>query len=192
MKVDCPASYQSLVGNMDILNIALRVLGFAAFLSVSASAQTLSSAPVREKLNGQLAELRKKALAGDTKAQLRMGLAFEFGQGVDKNLENAMRWYRLAADRGDPVAQTDLGYLYETGANGQRNPTEAAKWYMRAAVSGLTRAKFNLGVLYLQGTGVDRSDEQAAHWIGEGSRRRMSQRYGRSELPLLKWDGRPT
>jgi TPR repeat protein len=154
---------------MDGIKSVLQVLAFTAFLTVSASAQSLSSGPVPEKLNGQLAALSRKALAGDIKAQLRMGLAFEFGDGVDKNVVEAMRWYRLAADRGDPVAQTDLGYLCETGANGQKNPAEAAKWYTRAAVSGFARAKFNLGVLYLQGAGVEKSEEEAAHWIGEAA-----------------------
>jgi TPR repeat protein len=154
---------------MGRFNIGLRALGFAAVLSVSASAQTLSSRPVPEKHNAQLAALSKKALAGDTRAQLRLGVAFEFGQGVDKNVDEAMHWYRLAGYRGDPVAQTNLGYLYETGGGGASNPTEAAKWYTRAAVSGFTRAKFNLGVLYLKGTGVERSDEEAAHWISEAA-----------------------
>ena len=99
---------------MGTFNIGLRLLGFAALLAVSTTAQTLSSGPVPEKLNGELAALSEKALAGDTRAQLRMGIAFEFGQGVDRNVDEAMRWYRLAADRGDPVAQTDLGYLYES------------------------------------------------------------------------------
>src|SRR5437868_2076477 len=69
------------VGNMGRFNIGLFALGFAALLSVSAFSQTPnrpSSLP--DKVDGQLADLSKKALAGDTNAQLRMGLAFEFGQ----------------------------------------------------------------------------------------------------------------
>ena len=145
------------------------LLGFAALLSVPAFGQTPNSTTVPEKLGGRLEELNKRALDGDTKAQLRMGLAYEFGDGVEKDLDKAMHWYRIAADRGDPVAQTDLGYFYETGATGPKDPAEAAKWYMRAALSGFTRAKFNLGVLYLAGTGVQRSSAEAAHWIGEAA-----------------------
>jgi TPR repeat protein len=148
---------------------ALGLVGFAALLSVSAFGQAPNSASVPEKLSGRLEELNKRALDGDTKAQLRMGLAYEFGDGVAKDLDKAMHWYRIAAERGDPVAQTDLGYFYETGANGPKDPTEAAKWYMRAALSGFTRAKFNLGVLYLAGAGVQRNNAEAAHWIGEAA-----------------------
>lgn len=154
---------------MGTLRLAFHAFGFVVVLAVSASAQSTPSAQIPEKLTGQLAALSKKALAGNTRAQLRMGLAFEFGNGVDKDAREAMRWYRLAADRGDPVAQTDLGYLYEIGVSGEKDPTAAAKWYARAAVSGLARAKFNLGVLYLEGAGVQRSEEEAAHWIGEAA-----------------------
>jgi hypothetical protein len=145
------------------------LLGLAALLSVSAFGQTRNSTPVPEKLSGRLEELNKRAIDGDTKAQLRLGLAYEFGDGAAKDMDKAMHWYRIAADRGDPVAQTDLGYFYETGANGPKDPTEAAKWYMRAALSGFTRAKFNLGVLYLAGAGVQRNNAEAAHWIGEAA-----------------------
>jgi TPR repeat protein len=154
---------------MGTLNRLLRVLGFAAFLAVSASAQTLNSGLPLDKVDPQLAAINKKALAGDPRAQLLLGIAFEFGQGVERSLDEAMRWYHLAADRGDAEAQTNLAYLYETGGNGPENPEEAAKWYLRAAVSGFARAKFNLGTLYLRGIGVERSDEDAAHWIGEAA-----------------------
>lgn len=154
---------------MSTFNTVLRAVGFAAFLTVSVSAQTLSSRTFPEKPDSHLASLTKKALAGDTWAELQLGIAFEFGQGVDRNLDEAMRWYRMAADRGEPVAQTNLGYLYEIGGNGPANPEEAAKWYLRAAVSGLVRAQFNLGTLYLRGAGVQKSDEDAAHWIGEAA-----------------------
>jgi TPR repeat protein len=155
--------------SMRTVKIGLAALVLAAFASVSAVAQTPSSEPVPERLSRRVEALSKKALAGDTAAQLRLGIAFEFGQGVDKNLDEAIHWYRIAADRGDPVAQTNLAYLFETGGNGSANPPEAAKWYLRAAVSGFARAEFNLGILYLLGTGVERSDEEAARWIREAA-----------------------
>jgi hypothetical protein len=156
-------------GSMCTVKIGLRALAFAALISASAVAQTPNSGVASERLSGHVAALKKKALAGDTKAQLRLGIAFEFGQGVDKNVDEAIHWYHIAADRGDPVSQTNLAYLYENGGNGFKDPAEAAKWYMRAAVSGFARAEFNLGILYLQGTGVERSDEEAAHWIGQAA-----------------------
>ena len=154
---------------MRFVKMGLPSFVFAALLLPCAFAQTPGSGANSEKLTGHVAELKKKALAGDTKAQVQLGIAFERGQGVGKNVNEAIHWYHVAADRGNPVAQTNLAYLYENGASGPKDPAEAARWYMRAALSGFVRAQFNLGVLYLYGTGVERSDEEAAHWIGHAA-----------------------
>lgn len=145
------------------------VSALLALLQVSAIGQTVGPGLAAEKLRSDTMALSDKALAGDTQAQLQLGIAFQFGQGTDQNFEEAMHWYHVAADRADPVAQTNLAYLYETGATGSANAGEAAKWYLRAAVSGFVRAQFNLGILYLRGAGVERSADEAAHWIGEAA-----------------------
>lgn len=151
------------------LKLAQHLLVPALFVSAALFAQTPDSSSPPRQLHGRLEELSKRALAGDTRAQLEVGLAYEFGNGVGKDMDKAMHWYRSAADRGDPIAQADLGYFYETGADGSKDPAEAAKWYMRSALAGLARAKFNLGVLYLTGIGVARNESDAAHWIGEAA-----------------------
>jgi TPR repeat protein len=148
---------------------ALPLFASWVLLSNLGLAQTPVSVHVPDSANPEVADLGKKALEGNTKAQLRLALAFEFGQGVQKNLKEAIHWYQIAADRGDPIAQTDLGYLYETGGTGYPNPAEAAKWYLRAAVSGFVRAQFNLGTLYLQGAGVEKNAEQGAFWISKAA-----------------------
>jgi len=150
-------------------NVLVPVIVLATFVSHPASGQTLNPQANPGNVNPQVETLNRKALGGDTRAQLLLGMAFEFGQGVEKDLEEAIHWYRIAADRGDPEAQTNLGYLYEIGSVGPENPAEAAKWYLRAAVTGFARAQFNLGTLYLRGAGVERSDEDAAHWISEAA-----------------------
>jgi len=148
---------------MERLEILLTL--FVVLLPIPGFAQGTGSAVIPEKASANVTALTRRALNGDTRSELRLGIAFEFGQGVDKNLAEAMRWYRVAADRGDPIAQTNLGFFYESGVNGPANPVEAAKWYLRAAVSGFVRAQFNLGTLYLRGAGVERNEELAVHWI---------------------------
>lgn len=151
------------------LKTAFLTTMLVGFVSLSVSAQSANTGASPARTDAQLGALSRKAAAGETRAQLQLGLAFEFGQGVDKNIGEAMRWYRMAADSGDPVAQTDLAYLYEIGANGEPSPEEAAKWYLRAAVTGFARAQFNLGTLYLRGAGVEKSEEDGAHWISEAA-----------------------
>jgi len=84
--------------------------------------------------------LTKKAESRDTVAQFKLGYAYQFGQGVDKDEYEAIRWYRMAANYGDSSAQTNLGYIYENGPEGVQDLAEAAKWYMRGAVSGSPEA----------------------------------------------------
>jgi TPR repeat protein len=55
-----------------------------------------------------------------------------YGQGVQKNLALALRWYRKAADLGHAAAQNRLGWMYEKGEGVEMDYSEALKWYRRA------------------------------------------------------------
>jgi TPR repeat protein len=45
-------------------------------------------------------EWRPLAEAGNAEAQAMLGTMYEFGQGVPKSDQEALRWYRMAAERG--------------------------------------------------------------------------------------------
>ena len=49
-------------------------------------------------------ELKKRAEAGDAKAQYILGCCY----GVEQNFEEAVKWYRLAAEQGDIDAKEAL------------------------------------------------------------------------------------
>ncbi|MEI6399579.1 MAG: sel1 repeat family protein, partial [Pseudomonadota bacterium] len=48
---------------------------------------------------------RKAAEQGAARAQCSLGLAYYYGHGVAKDLEEALQWFLLAAERGDADAQ---------------------------------------------------------------------------------------
>jgi TPR repeat protein len=50
-----------------------------------------------------LKRLNEAAAAGSASAYLGLGTAYEFGQGVEKNLQTAHDWFKKAADAGDPI-----------------------------------------------------------------------------------------
>lgn len=57
--------------------------------------------------------LAQRAQAGDKHAQLELGIAFELGRGVPRDLEAARSLYKLAAsDSGGPI------WVYVPGVNG--------------------------------------------------------------------------
>jgi uncharacterized protein len=76
------------------------------------------------------------------------------GQGLPKNLAEAAKWYRKAADQGLAEAQHNLGAMFAAGAGVLRDPTEAIKWFREAADQGLAQARAHLGVMDQTGDGV--------------------------------------
>jgi len=55
------------------------------------------------------------AATGDLRAINAMGVMYESGHGVEKNMEQALKCYETAATRGNALAQSSLGIAYLTG-----------------------------------------------------------------------------
>lgn len=55
---------------------------------------------------------------GIAEAQYNLGLIYSKGQGVSRNHEEAVKWYRLAAEQGFAESQTNLGLMYGKGQGG--------------------------------------------------------------------------
>ena len=54
---------------------------------------------------------RKAAAQGNMYGEFNVGLLYEYGYGVTKNIEEAVKWYRKAADQGMDRAKTKLQEL---------------------------------------------------------------------------------
>ena len=80
--------------------------------------------------------LRRKAEAGDAKAQFDLADAFSEGKGVSKDSAKGMEWLKRSALQGYAGAQVVLGYMYQKGINMEQDPEAAAKWYKKAARQG--------------------------------------------------------
>lgn len=80
--------------------------------------------------------LRRKAEAGDAKAQFDLAEAYSEGNGLAKDSAQGMEWLKRSARRGYAGAQVVLGYMYQKGINAEKDPFEAATWYKRAARQG--------------------------------------------------------
>ena len=67
---------------------------------------------------------------------------------------DALLWYRRAAEAGSAMAQTNLGAIYANGSGGfARNDREAVRLYRLAAAQGIPRAQNSLGYMYETGRG---------------------------------------
>jgi len=76
---------------------------------------------------------RKSAEGGEAQAMRNLGVAYDRGQGVERNPQVAMKWLRRAAEAGDAEAQAALGVdLYE-GVAVTKDLVEALYWLTLAA-----------------------------------------------------------
>lgn len=90
----------------------------------------------------------------------------------DENYDEALRWYKEAAEAGHQEARTSIGFMYFSGKGVPRDPDEAGKWYQsalaglrRSAAEGNIQALRTLGFMYQNGLGVSASASTAvAHY----------------------------
>jgi TPR repeat protein len=91
--------------------------------------------------NGAMyALVEKAAKMGNAKAQFSLGLMnYRIGDlSFDKtsgNLDEALTWYRRAADQGDVDSEVVLALAYAKGIGVEQSDVEAYKWYDIAAAS---------------------------------------------------------
>ena len=57
-----------------------------------------------------IASMRKDAAAGNIRAQVALGNCYLGGKGVKANFNEAVKWYRMAADKGNTEAQFNLAF----------------------------------------------------------------------------------
>lgn len=95
---------------------------------------------------------------------MRLGLAYDSGEGVMEDHYQAVKWYRLAAEQGKASAQCFLGLAYEFGRGVAKDHSEALRWYRLSAEQGNASAQFSLSVAYHNGDGVPQDYVEAYKW----------------------------
>ncbi|WP_166802245.1 caspase family protein [Microvirga pakistanensis] len=81
----------------------------------------------------------------------------------------AIEFYRLAADRGNLRAMVSLGLMLENGDGLPRDLKAAIRLYERAAVGGHPDGQINLAVALIEGVGVKRNVPRAAQLMKKAS-----------------------
>jgi hypothetical protein len=112
-------------------------------------------------LPAAMAACREAADAGFVPAQATMGvLCAALGRP-----DEAVHWWRQAAERGDAEAQFNLAQALATGRGAPADAKAAFGWFLRAAESGLVAAQARLGILYATGQGVASDPIEAHKWF---------------------------
>ncbi len=102
-------------------------------------------------------------------AARNLGIANEWGLGMEKNIPKAIDFYSKGIVFGETRVYLDLGRVYEEQPPPIRNLELAVSNYRTAADFGQPEAMFRLGRLYLTGKGVPRDPKQACPLIAKAA-----------------------
>ena len=136
----------------------------------------------------EVSKTRALAERGNSLAQYKLAQILLEGNVEEQNVEDALLWYKKAADGGNADAQAKLGHLYVAGDIVQRNYVTAAYWYRQAARQGHSDALAEYGDLYYLGYGVPQDYGEALKLFQEAA----LQRHVRAQFRLAEMyaDGR--
>jgi len=82
-----------------------------------------------------------------------LAICYEYGYSVEQDIDEALKYYRRAAELGDDVAMCNIGLLYLNGHGVQQNILVAESWFQEAAKkqtnnpSGSLRAEKQLAAI---------------------------------------------
>ena len=76
----------------------------------------------------------------DVQTQFERGLMYYWGRGAPQNNDEALKWFRMAAELDNPDAQYALGSMYYLGDGVQQDYVLAYMWFDLAAVQGNVKA----------------------------------------------------
>ncbi len=112
---------------------------------------------------------------GNTDAQFLLGMMYELGASVPQSNEEAVKWYRMAAEQGNAEAQENLDRI--NGGNYLSRNNENLGLFFKAIINssinlvrkyaeqGSAKAQYDLGMMYEVGFGVTQSDKEAVKWF---------------------------
>lgn len=114
-----------------------------------------------------LAASKARVLAeqGHAKAQTLLGILYENGLGVSKDLKLAVFWLEKAANQELKEAENHLGNLYLEGKKVEQDFDKAEIWLKKAAQHGVREAQTHLGLMYLDDKAARKDVKSAEVWL---------------------------
>ncbi|EIE24098.1 HCP-like protein [Coccomyxa subellipsoidea C-169] len=104
---------------------------------------------------------------GSAEAQRALGQMLT--QGVQRDPEQAFRYFRQAAEAGDADAMAHLGHMYANGVGVAASNESALDWFDRAARRNHPSGQYGLGYLHLSGYGVPKDAKKAFKYFTSAS-----------------------
>lgn len=139
-----------------LYGLALGALALVLVVGFAPGAETVAAAQ-----GEAVVELRPLAMYGWTwsgwdaalihpkspEAQYNRGVMHATGQGQPQDDDEAVKWFRKAAEGGHVLAQCNLGVLYATGRGVPQDNVQAWAWFDIAAGQGDKNARENKKII---------------------------------------------
>lgn len=159
----------ALVSGLTLMAIPAASIAIAQDSQPAASADSdPGSAASKAFFAGDYATARKLweqlAAQNDPAAMTNLGIMYEKGLGVKRDMQAAEGMYLRAANLGYEQGQFDLANLYYNGDGIKQDYKQAGRWYMAAAMSGHLRSQYYLAQMYENGQGVPVDHLNALKW----------------------------
>lgn len=123
---------------------------------------------------GAVRDLEALAGHGYARAMFQLGMLFETGRGVLKDLPKAVHWYSQAAKRNNPDAQYQIGLMHAEGRGLRKDPDLTRDWWQRAVQAGHAQAAMSLGYICEKAVGSreqrEQAKDEAAKWYYQAGR----------------------
>lgn len=107
----------------------------------------------------------RQALDGYANAQFAIGAMYQEGKGLPKDEQQAVQWFKIAAEQGYSLALQHMGWAYGTGSGVESDPVESRRWFLRAAAAGDGTSQFMAGDMLLKGIGGPVDRQLGIHWL---------------------------
>lgn len=123
--------------------------------------------------------LRSAAQNGQEEAMYLLGLLYWKGFGLPQDVDESMKWFKLASSNGSYNAREELKKIEKSGlppvdeykkgydAFNLGKFAESVSWFTKSAAKGNIEAMFNLGLIYQLGGGTEIpvNEKEAIGWF---------------------------
>ena len=123
----------------------------------------------QEQVIERIDTIRYEAEQGNADYQYLYGNCFENGWGVEEDINQALAWYKKAADQKQKAVFNSIGNLYRTGKGVKRDDKEAFNWFKQGAEAKDAQAMLNVGNCYYYGMGTEKDLDEAVKWWQESA-----------------------
>ncbi|WP_064603650.1 tetratricopeptide repeat protein [Photobacterium sp. J15] len=101
-------------------------------------------------------ELLNQSTLGNETANFKLGMMFEFGIYVSKNIDKANYYYLKAANGNVVLAQFIVGLGYLNGYGLKKDLDAALFWFVRSANSGHAKSMYNAAKIIMESADVSK------------------------------------